>query len=145
MRPATIVLIERQNMLSIAGAAVGSVLGWNELIEMAPAEASAGERQGVMIAAIAITLLFALMLLYFIARRASAAAKWLFVAFNAYGVVSFAMDLGTPGAATNIPFVFDGITLVLTLYCAWLLFKPDAVAWLESKGANGPGDPSAFD
>ena len=145
MRPASIVLFERIYLLSIAVAAVGIVLGWNELIEMAPAEASAGERQGVTIAAVAITLLIALALLYGIARRASTAAKWLFVALNAYSVVSFAKDLATPGATTSIPFVFDGIELVLTLYCAWLLFKPDAVAWLESKGANGPGDPGTFD
>ena len=29
-----------------------------------------------------------------IARRASTEVKWIFVALNAYGVVSFAMDLG---------------------------------------------------
>ena len=144
MRPASIVLFERVYLLSIAVAAVGIFLGWNELIEMAPAEASAGERQGVTIAAVAITLLIALALLYGIARRASTEVKWIFVALNAYGVVSFAMDLGFPDAAKNITFIFDAITLVMTLYCAWLLFRPDAKAWFGGRDAGGVGDSPTF-
>ena len=37
------------------------------------------------------------------------------------------------------------VATALQVFAAWLLFKPDAVAWLESKGANGPGDPDTFD
>ena len=144
MRPASIVSFERIYLLSIVVAAIGMALGWDRLIQMA-ASRSAGVpesvQQGILIGAVAIGFLIPLLLLYFIARRASNVAKWIFVLFTAYSLFTFVTGLSTAGLKIDVLFVFNAITLVLTLYCAWLLFRPDAKAWLETKGVDGPADP----
>ncbi|MCA1661568.1 MAG: hypothetical protein LC648_05195 [Novosphingobium sp.] len=146
MRPASIVQFERLYLLSIVIAAIGIALGWDRLVEMAAAQQGvpASVQQGVLIGAVVFAFLIPLLLLYFIARRASNIAKWIFVVFTAYSLFSYVMGLSTTGLTLDLLFAFNTVTLLLTLYCAWLLFRPDAKAWLESRGADGPGDPDTF-
>ena len=147
MRPKSIVLFERVYLLSIVVSIVAIALGWNQVSAMAAAQSGlpAGAQQGVLIGAVVFAFLVPLLLLYFIARRASNVAKWIFVALTAYSLLSSLLALARPEAAKDLLFVLNAIAVVLTLYCAWLLFRPDAKAWLESKGADAPADPTAFD
>ena len=146
MRPASIVLFEKLYLLSIVVSAIGIVLGWDQMIAAAGARPgiSAGAQQGVAIGAVAFTFLIAFVLLYFIARRASNIAKWIFVVLAAYGVFAFVTGLSTAGIKLDAAFLTNAVSLALTLYCAWLLFRPDAKAWLDSKGADAPADPDTF-
>ena len=146
-RPASIVLFEKLYLLSIVVSAIGIALGWDRMTAAAAAQPGmpAATQQGLVIGAIAFTFAIAFLLLYFIARRASNIAKWIFVVLVAYGVFAFVTGLSTTGLVFDAAFLTNAASLALTLYCAWLLFRPDAKAWLESKGADGPADPTTFE
>lgn len=146
-RPASIVLFEKLYAAVIVIGVIGVVLSWNSLSAMAEAQpgVSGSVGSGILIGALIFGFLVPLLLLYFIARRASNIAKWIFVLLTAFGVYSFIATLSNPMVPKGLLLVVNAVSLVLTLYCAWLLFKPDAKAWLESKGADGPADPTTFE
>ena len=142
MRPASIVLFEKLYLLSIVVSAIGLALGWDQMVAAAGARPGmpAGTQQGLVIGSVVFTFLIAFVLLYFIARRASNIAKWVFVVLAAYGVFAFVTGLSTAGLTADAAFLVNALSLALTLYCAWLLFRPDAKAWFEAKPSDGPAD-----
>jgi uncharacterized membrane protein len=146
-RPASIVLFEKLYIAVIVIGVIGVALSWNSLSAMAETQpgvpGSVGS--GILIGALIFGFLVPLLLLYFIARRASNIAKWIFVILTAFSVYSFIATLSNPMVPKGLLLAVNVLSLILTLYCAWLLFKPDAKAWLESKGADGPADPTTFE
>jgi hypothetical protein len=89
-------------------------------------------------------LLWNLLMWFFIARRASNIAKWIFVVMMALGLVFMAIgaqwsfDLGV----TYILSV--GLVTVLQVIATVYLFRRDAVAWLKSGGKSGEIDAQVF-
>ena len=146
-RPASIVLFEKLYIAVIVIGVIGVALSWNSLSAMAGAQPGvpASMGSGILIGALIFGFLIPLLLLYFIARRASNVAKWIFVVLTAFGVYSFIAGLANPMMPKGLLLAVNVVSLVLTLYCAWLLFQPDAKAWLESKGANAAGDPTPLE
>ena|SRR5688572_18206977 len=146
-RPASIVLFEKLYIAVIIIGVIGVALSWNSLSAMAEAQPGVPEAMGsgILIGALIFGFLIPLLLLYFIARRASNIAKWIFVILTAFSVYSFIATLSNPMVPKGILLAVNVVSLILTLYCAWLLFKPDAKAWLESKGVDGPTDPTTFE
>lgn len=94
---------------------------------------------------VVVGILVPLLLWYFIARRASNVAKWIYVVLTALGLLGFVSSLANPLVAKGVITVLGLNTVGLQFYAAWLLFRPDASAWLDSRGANGPGDPKSFE
>ena len=151
-RPASIVLFEKLYIAVIVIGVIGVALSWNSLSAMAETQPGVPESMGsgILIGApffniTFLPLVIPLLLLYFIARRASNIAKWIFVILTAFSVYSFIATLSNPMVPKGLLLAVNVVSLALTLYCAWLLFKPDAKAWLESKGADGPADPTTFE
>ena len=146
-RPASIVLFEKLYIAVIVIGVIGVALSWNSLSAMAETQPGVPESMGsgILIGALVFGFLIPLLLLYFIARRASNIAKWIFVILTAFSVYSFIATLSNPMVPKGLLLAVNVVSLALTLYCAWLLFKPDAKAWLESKGADGPADPTTFE
>ena len=146
-RPASIVLFEKLYIVVIIIGVIGVALSWSSLTAMAGNQPGVPESvgSGILIGALIFGFLVPLVLLYFIARRASNIAKWIFVVLTAFSVYSFIATISNPAVPQGILLAVNVVSLVLTLYCAWLLFKPDAKAWLESKGVDGPGDPTTFE
>ena len=137
-RPASIVLFEKLYIAVIVIGVIGVALSWNSLSAMAGAQPGvpASMGSGILIGALIFGFLIPLLLLYFIARRASNVAKWIFVVLTAFGVYSFIAGLANPMMPKGLLLAVNVVSLVLTLYCAWLLFRPDAKAWLENKGGD---------
>ena len=146
-RPASIVLFEKLYIAVIVIGVIGVALSWSSLSAMANNQPGISESvgSGILVGALVFGFLIPLLLVYFIARRASSMAKWIFVVLTAFGVYSFISTVSDPAVPKGILFGINVVSLLVTLYCAWLLFKPDAKAWLESHGADGPGDPTTFD
>ena len=147
MRPHSIELFEKTYLASIALSIASTVFTWSEVTASMRAASSSGVALGSsgMIASVAISNLVSLLLWYFVARRASNIAKWIYVVITAIGLL---MVLNLLVGSTNgirLAMVSGLIVTALQVFAAWLLFKPDAAAWLESEGANGPGDPSTFE
>ena len=147
MRPASIVLFEKLYIATIVIGLIGVVLSWNSLTAMAQAQpgVTASVGSGILIGALVFGFLIPLLLLYFIARRASNVAKWIFVLLTAFSAYSFIAGVANPHTPKGFLLGLNAVSLLLTLYCAWLLFRPDAKAWLVTKGANAPADPTTFE
>jgi hypothetical protein len=146
-RPASIVLFEKLYLVVIVIGIVGVGLSWNSLSAMAGNQPGVPESaaQGILIGALAFGFLVPLLLLYFIARRASNVAKWIFVVLTAFSVYSFITTISNPAVPKGVLLAINAVNLLLTLYCAWLLFKPDAKAWLESRSTDGSADPTTLE
>ena len=139
MRPKSIVQFERVYLASI-------VLGMFEPKRMGPATDMAFSKAGVDVPVVgivliagALSLLLPLLLWHFIARRASNVAKSILIALTALGLLSFVAGLGDPDRAKDL--LLGVVVTALMFYAIWLLFRPDAKAWLGSKGTESPTDP----
>ncbi len=130
MRPPSIVWFERLFLLSLLIASIAMVTSFDTLVaqvEADPALAGLGWGRGAVIAISAISLLLPLVLWYFIARRASAFAKWLLVvwgetpaaiansvAVNARPSIRDARILARAGTPSKAPMdAKDGVTFIL--------------------------------
>ena len=147
MRPQSIERFEKVYLGSIALGLVNTALNWGELTASVQKATTGGVVLGpsVMIVSIALGLVISLLLWFFIVRRASNVAKWIFVVITAIGVFGVLSSLVNPSAPKGLAMIGGLAATALQVFAAWLLFKPDAAEWLESKGASGAGDPSTFD
>ena len=147
MRPQSIQLFEKVYLASIAIGLVNAVLSWSQVDAMLadPRMQAAGVGTGTLVLGVVIGILVPLLLWYFIARRASNVAKWIYVVLTAVGLFGFLSALANPMAPKGLITLLGAAATGLQVYGAWLLFRPDAAAWFESKGADGPGDPETLD
>ncbi len=141
MRPKSIVQFERVYLASI-------ILGMFEPKRMGPVTEMVFSQAGVPAPIVGIVLvagvlsfLLPLLLWHFIARRASNVAKWVMIALAALGVLAFVAGLGDPARTNGMLLALSVVITALMFYAVWLLFRPDAKAWLGSKGTGGPADP----
>ena len=73
---------------------------------------------------------------FFIYRRGSNVAKWLFVAVTVISVSMIPFNLHGVVAIGVAYTVVDGIAFLLQIAAAATLFRSDAKAWLSQKGTN---------
>lgn len=148
MRPQSIELFEKVYLASIAIGLVAVAVGWRVLTAESQARmatASAGTVQGILIGSMVLVFGISLLLWFLIARKASNVAKWILVVLAASGVYSLLKEIVFSTVPKDLDFALNTASTLLGLYAVWLLFRPDAAAWLKSKGADGPGDPKTFD
>ena len=148
MRPQSIELFEKVYLASIAISLVAVAVGWQRLTAESHARlatVSEGTVQGVLIGTAVLVFGIALLLWYYIARKARNVAKWVLVILTALGVYTTLKEIVFSTVPKDLYFAFNAASTLLGVYAVWLLFRPDAVAWLKSKGADGPGDPKTFD
>lgn len=148
MRPKSIDVFEKVYLGAIAVGLINTVVSWSQLDAMLAADPrikAAGLGSGTLMVGVVLGLLIPLLLWYFIARRASNVAKWIYVVLTAVGLFGFLSSLANPLVPKGLLTALGLLSVGLQVYAAWLLFRPDAAAWLDSKGANGPGDPTTFE
>ena len=147
MRPKSIELFEKIYLGTVTIGFVIAVFNWvNVSATLETPELKAlGAGSNFLIGIMALSLILSLLIWYFIARRASNITKWIYVVVTGIGLFGVIGSLANPLTPKGILLVGNIVVVALQLYAAWLLFKPDAAEWLESKGASGPGDPSTFD
>lgn len=139
MRPQSIVFFERVVFASIGLGLVSLVVSLAMLGDL-------GLDGGAMGFVIGIPLiLFALygVLVYFVARKASSAARWIYVVLAGLGL---AFGVAGIGQLMNYPMLMVLSTVLqhgLTAYSLYLLFRPDSLAWF-AQGAAPMIAPSAW-
>ncbi|WP_380878668.1 hypothetical protein ACFB49_18020 [Sphingomonas sp. DBB INV C78] len=131
MRPQSIILFERIALATIALGIVAAVLSWQRTVGMVE---KMGHGPGLVIGIQAVSVAFMLLLVYFITRRASEIAKWIFVVLVVLGAVNMVMTLSSVLAAGPAGMIAPA-QLILQLIATWMLFRPDAGAWFR-KDAN---------
>jgi hypothetical protein len=142
MRPESIILFEKVFFASLAVGIATTVIGWEEVKAMLadPSIQAAGIGGGAVALSLALGIVLPLVLWYFIARRASNVAKWIFVVLTALGLFGLLAALADPSAAKGLQTMASAVSTGLQVAAAWLLFRPDARKWLE--GPHGPNDPA---
>ena len=133
MRPASIVRFERVVLLTIVLGFVTVALSWEA--SFAPVR-RLGFGEGFFIAAQAVSIAIVLLLLWLIARKGSAIAKWIYVVLYAFAIVMAA--IGIEDLLRNPPaiLILQLVQWALIVYSIWLLFQADTRAWF----ARGHGD-----
>jgi hypothetical protein len=147
-RPPSIELFEKAYFGSLVVSTVALILGWSKLsgqLESELGASGASFGSGLLTTSIVIGYAISLLLWFLIARRASNVAKWILVVLTALGLFGTLTSLFLPTEPKDLNFALNAVATAIGVYAVWLLFKQDAAAWLESKGASGPSDPSTFD
>jgi hypothetical protein len=128
MRPASIVNFERIVLLLIVIGLVGTVLSWDGL-QLAAAQQGLGE--GALIAVHVVLLALLVLLLWLIAHRRSAVAKWVWILICLAGL---AVSISGAGGLMDWPLpalLMQVAQWVLLLLSIWMLLRPDAGAWFR--------------
>jgi hypothetical protein len=143
MRPKSIVLFEWIYGFTIVTSIVVSVWMYftiSRLMPALPPNLPVNIAWLVPIAAIAVavfSLVIKWLLLYFIARRGSDVARWIFVVLFLLGLVSLADVVFVRRGMFAQPWTLDFSlfrTLLLAV-CVWLLFRRDSAAWFRGERA----------
>ncbi|HYG28952.1 MAG TPA: hypothetical protein VD887_01935 [Allosphingosinicella sp.] len=131
MRPASIVNFERIVLLLIVILLADAVLNWDGL---RAAAAQQGFGETALIAVYAVLVAVMLLLLWLIAHRRSAVAKWIWVLLS---LAAIAVTIPAIGSALSWPLpalLMQVAQWVLILLSMWMLLRPDAGAWLRGAG-----------
>lgn len=139
MRPASIVNFERVVLVSIA---LGILNAFLLRDQAAATAANQGFGPGFTLAVQAISIAIYLLLIWFISRKASSVAKWIYVVLGAIGIVFGVAGYRSTLGFGTLPALITAIQYLLVLASIWLLFRPDAKAWFADRGASP--DPDVF-
>ena len=134
MRPPSIVTFERVVLLSLALGVLNSFLVWDQAVAAASATGT-GMGPGSIIGIQVVTLALYLLLLWFISRKGSPVAKWIYDVLAVLGLVMGLVGIRQTMYYGTLPLIISGAQYVLTLISVWLLFRPDAKAYF----ADGRG------
>lgn len=126
MRPKSIVMFERVVLISLLLGIFNAFLMWDRLSADAAAQ---GMTSGTLITVQAITTAIYLLLIWFIARKASPVAKWIYVVLTVLGVLLALAGMGQTMTMGTASIIITVIQYILLIFSVWLLFKPDAKAW----------------
>ena len=128
MRPQSIVNFERTVLAALALGLLNTMLTWDQIKTTA---ADAGMGTGFVVSIQAVTIVVTLLLLWFIARKASPIAKWIYVVITVIGLVGglFSVSALLDGGAVSVAIV--AVQYLLLIATLWFLFRPDATAWFN--------------
>ncbi len=142
MRPNSIIMFERLFLASLVVGLVGLALTYQQSVDALandPATAALGLGGGALLGIVVFSYAISLLLWYFIARRASTVAKWIFIVILALGLVSL---VGVVTGPWTLETILNVVVYGLEVVAAGFLFQPDAKAWFASRGAAA--DPDTF-
>ncbi len=143
MRPSSIISFERLYLASVVLGLLGGIWAWLHWTDMMPGGTPpqmAAMMPTIMAGGIVFSLIVDLLLWFFIARRGSEVAKWIYVVLFAVAVAGVLRSL-LGGGHVELPGLVCIVALLRVLVeaaCAWLLFRPGANAWF--KGDRAPRD-----
>jgi hypothetical protein len=141
MRPKSIVLFERLMLLSILLGLVSTFINWESMQEQLAAQGTpVGASTVLTIQGVGIVLY--LVLLYFISRKGSPIAKWIYVILALLTLVFGLIGIGETFKLGALPAAFAIVGYILTAVTLWLLFRPDAKAWFSE--GRGEADAETF-
>lgn len=135
MRPNSIVTFERLVLLYLAIGVLYAYLVWDETMASLQAQGAA-LGSGTIITIQAITVAFYLLLVWFISRKGSPVAKWIYVVLGGLGLVLGLIGIQQTISLGTLPLILAIAQYVLTLVTIWLLFRPDSKTWF-SDGRGG--------
>jgi len=133
VKPKSIILFNR---LNLAAALVGILNIFAHYALLRNLAISNGASPAGPILGVFFLIISYLIFWFFIYRRGSNIAKWLFVAMTVISVAMIPFNLREVVAVGVAYTAIDGIAFVLQIAAAAMLFQSDAKAWLSQKSTN---------
>ena len=141
MRPKSIVTFERLVLLYLAIGILSAYLVWDQTMASLQAQ-GAGLGSGTIITIQAITIALYLLLVWFISRKGSPVAKWIYVVIGGLSLVPGLVGIQQTISLGTLPLILTIVQYGLILATIWLLFRPDAKAWFSD--GRGGADSDTF-
>jgi hypothetical protein len=140
MRPTSIIQFERFYLGALVVGLINNVLNWSQATAALndPNVQAVGMGTGFLVGTMVVGIVIQLLLWYFTAKRGSNIAKWILVVLFGLGLIGLLISLPGLFAIGTIGAVLSLLAVALQAYAVFMLFKPDAVAWLEGKGPTNP-------
>jgi hypothetical protein len=144
MRPKSIVRFEQLFFVNLVlGIAIAAVT-WNArmaIYHSTPNSAVMGDAFPVI--SLLIGYVISLALWFFIARRGSVVAKWIYVVFFAIGVLGLLATLGTGMARMTDPLSFYAsiLSTLISAAAVYFLFQRDTRPWFGESAPSEPAGP----
>jgi hypothetical protein len=140
VRPNSIVQFDRFYLGAIVVGLINNLLTWNQTQAMLadPNVNPAGLGTGFQIGSMVVGLAISLLLWWLVSRKASNIAKWIIVVLFGLGLIGVLMSIGTMMQLGMLSAVVALVGVALQGFAVFMLFKPDAVAWLTNKGPTNP-------
>ena len=139
LRPKSIVTFERLVLLYLAIGLFYAYLVWDQTMASLQAQGAALGSDTVMTIQ-AITVALYLLLVWFISRKGSPVAKWIYVVLSGLSLVLGLIGIQQTMALGTVPLILSVVQYVLLLGTIWLLFRPDAKTWFSAGRGGGEGD-----
>ena len=131
-RPKSIAMFERCYLAAFAISVASTVFLWSDLrAQLAPQVAAIGSWFLPVVTLIGFAI--PLLLWYFIARKGSAAAKWIATVIVALGLAGFIFTLLLGRYAGGAAGALGLVKLGLQIAAIWFIFRPDTRAWFGEK------------
>jgi hypothetical protein len=140
VRPHSIIRFERFFLASLLLGLLNTVFSFRHSVSLLNADpiiGGTGYAIGMLVTTLVISIGIQLLLWFFIARKASNVAKWILVVLTVLGFVMAIPSIGTLMAQGAVTLIFTFFITVLQIIAIIHLFRPDAKAWLESRGTMG--------
>ena len=141
MRPKSIVTFEWLVLLYLALGVVNSYVSWDQTMASLQ-DQGAGLGSGTIITIQAITVALYLLLVWFISRKGSPIAKWIYVVLGGLQLVAGLVGIQQTASLGTLPLIITIAQYVLILVTIWLLFRPDSKAWFSD--GRGGADSDTF-
>lgn len=135
MRPKSIVLFERLVLLGLILGLVNAFLVSGRMEAMLAAQGK-GMTMGTVYLIQAVTIALYLLLVWFISRKGSPIAKWIYVVIAVLGFVIGIAGLRQAMEFGTVPLIINLAQYAITLATIYLLFRPDAKAWFNDGRAD---------
>lgn len=144
-RPASIINFERCLWASMLLGVGSLALHWSVMIDGLKSDPTVAPmvESAVIFVGVALGIGFALSILlwYFVARKASNIAKWIYAVVMGFGAVSTLTSLNDPTSPTGLALAISLVSTALTAFSILFLFRPDARAWFGKDAV----DPRTFE
>ena len=85
-------------------------------------------------------ILIYLLLIYFISRKGSPVAKWIYVVLAVLGLLGGIVAIPLMAKIGIVPLLIVIVQYALSLVSLWLLFQPDSKAWFSEGRTADPND-----
>ena len=138
MRPNSIVNFERIVIVSIV---LGIINSWMTSEKMRALMAGKPQMsQSTTLTIQIIMILIYLVLIYFISRKGSPVAKWIYVVLCVLGLIAGVFALPLMAQLGTVSLVVAIVQYALSIASLWMLFRPDSKAWFSEGRTADPAD-----
>jgi hypothetical protein len=141
MRPKSIVNFERLVLLYLAIGLLHAYLVWDQTMASLQSQGAA-LGSGTVMTIQAVTVALYLLLVWFISRKGSPVAKWIYIVIGGLSLVFGLVGMQETISLGTVPVILSVTQYVLLLVTIWLLFRPDSKAWFND--GRGGADSDTF-